>query len=119
MGQLYLQRFAYRGAIDKASFDKVWGVANETMAKTGNWGGVKKGLKHLRGFGTAFGGYALLEVDDPKALDEYQIYHTNNYAHMVHITFEPLADLDAALAPTLAAIRAKGKKKRAKSKGKK
>ena len=43
MGQLYLQRFEYRGAIDKSAFDKVWGVANETMAKTGNWGGVKKG----------------------------------------------------------------------------
>ncbi len=61
----------------------------------------------------------MIDVDDPKAFDEYQLFHTNNYAHMVHITFEPLADLDAALAPTLAEIRAKGKKKRAKSKGKK
>ena len=117
MGQLYLQRFEYRGAIDKSAFDKTWAVANETMAKTGNWGGVKKGVTHLHAYGTAFGGYGLIEVDDPAAFDQYQIYHTNNYSHMVHITFEPLADLDAALAPTLADIRAKArKKKRAKVK---
>ena len=107
MGQLYLQRFEYRGAIDKASFDKAWSVANETMAKTGNWGGVKKGVTHVHGYATAFGGYGLIDIDDPKAFDEYQLFHTNNYAHMVTITFEPLADLDAALAPTLAEIRAK------------
>ena len=116
MGQLYLQRFEYRGAIDKAAFDKTWAVANKTLATTGNWGGVKKGITHHHGFGTAFGGYALIEVDDPAALDEYQIFHTNNYAHVVHITFEPLADLDKALAPLLAEIRAKAKKKRRKAK---
>ena len=54
MGQLYLQRFEYRDAIDKSAFDKVWAVANETMAKTGNWGGVKKGVTHLHAYGTAF-----------------------------------------------------------------
>ncbi len=116
MGQLYLQRFEYRGAIDKSAFDKAWAIANETMAKTGNWGGVKKGLKHIHAYGTAWGGYGLIEVDDPKALDEYQIFHTNNYSHMVTLTFEPLADLDAALAPTYAAIRAKARKKRTKAK---
>lgn len=116
MGQLYLQRFEYRGAIDKGAYDKAWAIANETMAKTGNWGGVKKGLTHVHRYATAWGGYALLEVDDPKALDEYQMFHTNNYAHMVSVTFEPLADLDAALAPTLAAIRAKAKKRRTKKK---
>ena len=31
------------------------------------------------------------------ALEEYQLFHVNNYAHMVTITFEPLIDLDAAL----------------------
>ena len=111
MGQLYLQRFEYRGAIGKKAFDKAWGIANEAMAKTGNWGNVKKGIKHVHAYGTACGGYGLIDVDDPKALDEYQNFHTNNYAHMVTITFEPLADLDAALAPTLAEIRAKAKKK--------
>ena len=116
MSQLYLQRFEYRGAIDKASFDKVWGLANETMATTGNWGGVKKGIRHLHAYGTSWGGYGLIEVDDPNALDEYQLFHTNNYAHMVAITFEPLADLDAALAPVLSEIRAKARRKRPKKK---
>lgn len=109
MGQLYLQRFEYRGAINRADFDATWAIANETLAKTGNWGGVKQGIKHVHGFGTAFGGYALLDVDDPAALAEYQIFHTNNYAHMVTVTFEPLTDLDKALAPLLAEIRAKSK----------
>ena len=109
MGQVYLQRFEYRGAIDKAAFDAAWDVANDTLAKTGNWGGVKSGVRHIHGYGTALGGYALIEVDDPKAFDEYQMFHTNNYAHMVAITFEPLVDLDVALAPTLAEIRAKAK----------
>ena len=59
--------------IDKASFDKAWSVANETMAKTGNWGGVKKGVTHVHGYATAFGGYGLIDVDDPKAFDEYQL----------------------------------------------
>jgi hypothetical protein len=103
-----MQRFEYRGAIDKAGFDAAWGVANEVMAKTGNWGGVKNGIKHLHAYGTAWGGYGLIEVDDPKALEEYQIFHTNNYSHMVKITFEPLVDLDAALAATYAKIKAKG-----------
>ena len=106
MGQLYLQRFEYRGAVDKEAFDAAWTLANEVMARTGNWGGVESGIKHLRGFGTGFGGYALIEVEDPAALSEYQIFHTNNYAHMVTITFEPLVDLDEALAETLAEIRA-------------
>ena len=44
------------------------------------------------------GGYALIDVDDPKAFEQYQLYHTNNYIHVARITFEPLADLDAAVA---------------------
>jgi hypothetical protein len=94
MGQIYLQRFEYRGAIDKAAFDANWAVANEALAKTGNWGNVEKGVKHLRGFGTAWGGYALIEVDDPKAFDQYQIFQTNNFSHIATITFEPLVALD-------------------------
>ena len=112
MSQLYVQRFEYRGAIDKAEYDKAWAVANEVMALSGNWGGVKKGIKHLGGYGTAWGGYALLEVSDPKALDEYQLFHINNYSHMVSITFDAVVDLDAALAPTLKEIRSKAKSKK-------
>ena len=108
MSQIYLQRFEYRGAISKTEFDAAWGIANEAMARTGNWGNVESGVKHLHGYGTAWGGYGLIEVEDPAAFDQYQLFHSNNYAHMAHITFEPLADLDAALAPVLAEIKAKG-----------
>src|SRR5438034_5472710 len=71
MSQIYLQRFEYRGAIDRAVFDATWGIAHEAMAKTGNWGGVKTGIKHLHGYGTSWGGFALIEVEDPRALVEY------------------------------------------------
>lgn len=107
MGQLYLQRFEYRGAIDKSLFDRTWGIANEAMAKTGNWGNVEKGVKHVHAYGTGWGGYALLDVEDPAAFDAYQIYHANNYGQMCHVTFEPLADLDAAMAPMIAELKAK------------
>ena len=108
MGPLYLQRFEYRGAIAKAEYDAAWAVANETMARTGNFGGVEKGLTHVQGYATAAGGYVLLDVEDPAALSEYQMYHVNNYSHMVALTFEPLVDLDAALAPVLAELRGEG-----------
>ncbi len=107
MSQLFLQRFEYREAIDKSAYDAAWGIANEAMARTGNWGTVQNGLKHIHGYGTAFGAYALLEIEDPKALEEYQLFHINNYAHMVTVTFEPLVDLDAATAPIVAEIKAK------------
>jgi hypothetical protein len=54
-------------------------------------GGIKKGIKH---------------VEDPQALGEYQLFHVNNYSHMVTITFEPLVDMEAALAPIYAQIKA-------------
>ena len=107
MSQLYLQRFEYRGAIDRAALDAAWVIANEAMARHGNWGNVASGVKHLHGYATASGGFALIEVDDPKAFDEYQMFHNNNYAHLATITFTALADLDAALAPTIAEIKAK------------
>ena len=100
MGQIYMQHFEYRGAIDRSVLDAGWAIANEVMTKTGNWGGVEKGIKHRHAFGTASGGYAIIEVEDPKALDQYQLFLTNNYAHFVKITIEPVVDLDAALAST-------------------
>jgi len=108
MSQLYMQRFEYRGAVDRSALDTAWGIANDVMAKTGNWGGVEKGVKHLRGFGTTWGGYALLEVEDPQALIEYQLFHVNNYSHLVKVSIEPLVDVDVAFEPTYAEIRAKG-----------
>jgi len=68
MGQLYFQRFEYRGAPSKAEFDQAWGIALQTFAKSGNWGGVENGVRHIKTYGTAWGGYALLEVDDPQEL---------------------------------------------------
>lgn len=97
MGQLYMQRFEYRGGISKTEYDAAWGIANDVMARTGNWGGVRAGLKHLHAFGTSWGGYALLDVDDPQALAEYQLFHVNNYAHLVTITLDPVINLDAAI----------------------
>lgn len=96
MGQIYMQRFEYRGAIDRSALDDAWAIANEVKAETGNWGSVEKGIKQLHSWATAWGGYALIEVEDPKALDQFQLFLTNNYAHLVKITIDPLVDLDAA-----------------------
>src|SRR5215470_14124911 len=75
MGQLYVQRFEYRGAPSKTEFDQAWGIALQTFAKSGNWGGVENGVRHIKTYGTAWGGYALLEVDDPEAFARYQAHH--------------------------------------------
>ena len=107
MGQMYMQHFEYRGAIKKSEFDEAWGVANQAMADSGNWGNVQSGVKHLHAYGTGSGGYALIEVEDQKAFEQYQLFHNTSYGHICHITFEPLTDLDEALAPVIAALKAK------------
>lgn len=104
MTQLYLQRFEYRAAT-KSQFDEAWAIALETFAKTGNFGGAESGLRHIKSYGTAWGGYVLFEVDDADAFGRYQLHHAMNYGHMADITFEPLFDLDAALAPRMADMR--------------
>jgi hypothetical protein len=98
MGQLYIQRFEYRGAISKTEFDQAWSGALQTLAKSGNWGGVEKGVRHLKNYGTGWGGYTLIEVDDPDAFARYQLHHVQNYSHLVHLTFDPVFDLDTAFA---------------------
>ena len=95
MAQLYMQRFEYRPC-DKATFDEAWRIANEAMEKTGNWGNVKNGVTHRSGYMTSWGGYALVEVENAVALSEYMTFHTNNYAHMANITFDPVVDLAAS-----------------------
>lgn len=107
MGQMYLQHFEYRGAISKSEFDDAWGVANQAMADSGNWGNVQSVVKHLHGYRTGSGGYALIEVEDPKAFEQYQLFHNTSYGHFCHITFEPVTDLDEALAPVIAELKAK------------
>ena len=56
MSQVYLQRFEYRGVVDKAAFDAAWAIGYEALAKTGNFGNVEKGVRHIRAYGTAWGG---------------------------------------------------------------
>jgi hypothetical protein len=109
MGQLYLQRFEYRGAIDKTAFDKTWETALTTFAETGNWGGVAKGVTHRHTYGTGWGGYALIEVDDPEAFAHYQAHHNQHYGHLARISWEPLFDMDAAFGPALKSLRAKAR----------
>jgi hypothetical protein len=98
MGQLYMQRFEYRGAVNKSEFDEAWSGALKAFAKSGNWGGVETGVRHIKTYGTGWGGYALIEVDDPEAFARYQVHHIQNYSHMVHLTFDPVFDLDRAFA---------------------
>ena len=104
MPQLYLQRFEYTGS-SKAELDQAWSVALQTFARSGNWGGSEAGVRHIKTYGTAWGGYALIEVDDPEAFGRYQAHHNENYGHVARITFEPLFDLDAVMAPRVAEIR--------------
>jgi hypothetical protein len=56
----------------------------------------QRGLQ-LTGWGTGWGGYVLIEVDDSKAFDRYQLFCNRNYGHVVRFIFEPLFDSDAAL----------------------
>jgi hypothetical protein len=96
MGQQYMQKFEYRSA-SKSDFDQAWAVALQTFAQSGNWGGAEAGVRHIKTYGTAWGGYVLIDVDDAGAFARYQLHHGMNYGHMVHLTFEPVYDLDAAL----------------------
>ena len=103
MAQMYLHRFAYRDGVSKAELDQAWSEAFAAFARAGNWGGVEKGVTHHKTWGTAWGGYILLEVDDREAFARYQAHHLQTYGHVVHITFEPLYDMDAAFADAVRA----------------
>src|SRR5438270_12257638 len=104
MSQLYLQRFEYRSA-PKSEFDQALGIALQTFARTGNFGGAETGVRHIKSYGTAWGGYVLLEVNDPDAFARYQLHHAMNYGHMADVTFEPLFDLDSALSSRVQEIK--------------
>lgn len=68
-------------------------------------GGVDSGVTHHQSYGTGWGGYALIEVDDPEAFGRYQMFHNQTYGHVVHVTFEPLWDMDRAFDPTIASLK--------------
>lgn len=101
MGQMYLQRFAYRDGVTKSALDQAWAESFKTFARSGNWGGVDHGVKHHQTYGTGWGGYALIEVDDPDAFGRYQIHHNQTYGHVVQITWEPVFDMDRAFEETI------------------
>jgi hypothetical protein len=105
MGQMYLQKFVYRDGVAKAEIDEAWASAFKAFARSGNWGGVEKGVSHQQTYGTGWGGYILLEVDDPDAFGAYQAFHLQTYGHAVHVTWEPLFDMDRAFADTIANLR--------------
>jgi hypothetical protein len=94
MGQLYLQRFGYRDGVSKSELDRVWGEAFKAFARVGNWGGVDEGVIHHHSYGTGWGGYVLIEVDDPEAFERYIAFHNETYGHVVTVTWEPLFDMD-------------------------
>ena len=107
MSQLYMQKFENLSAASKSEFDQTWGVALATFAKSGTWGGVEKGVKHLGTYGTSWGGYVLIDVEDPAAFTRYQMHHYQNYGHIARVTFEPVFDMDAAFADTVRQMKAK------------
>jgi hypothetical protein len=96
MGQMFLHKFAYRDGVAKSELDQAWGEAFKAFARTGNWGGVEEGVTHHQTYGTGWGGYALVEADDPEAFGRYQLYCNSTYGHVAHTTFEALFDMDAA-----------------------
>ena len=101
MGQMYLQRFVYGEGVTKAALDQAWGEGFKAFAQTGNWGGVDSGVTHHQTYGTGWGGYVLIEVEDPEAFGRYQAFHNQTYGHVVHVTFEPLFDMDRAFEATI------------------
>jgi hypothetical protein len=68
MGQMYVHRFEVRDGVSKSELDAAWGVAFKAFARSGNWGGVEKGVTHKQSYGTAWGAYVLIEVDDPEGI---------------------------------------------------
>src|SRR5438045_8725579 len=88
MTQLYLQRFEYRAAA-KSEFDAAWATALQTFARSGNWGGAESGVRHIKTYGTAWGGDVLIEVDDAEAFGRDQIYQGMNEGQRVEVLFGP------------------------------
>jgi uncharacterized protein DUF3303 len=105
MGQVYLQRFEYRDGTPKGELDRVWGEAFKAFAQTGNWGGVQEGVTHHQTYGTAWGGYVLIEVEDPEAFARYQVFHHSTYGHVVTVTWEPVFDMDRAFEETIRGLK--------------
>jgi hypothetical protein len=61
------------------------------------WGA---GVTHHQTYGTGWGGLVLIEVEDPEAFGAYQAFN-QTYGHVVHVTWEPLWDIDQAFEATI------------------
>ena len=51
--------------------------------------------------GTGWGGIMLIVVEDPEDLVHYPAIHNQTHGHVVHITWEPLWDMDQAFEETI------------------
>jgi hypothetical protein len=105
MGQMYMHKFAYRDGVAKAEFDEAWKQAFKAFARSGNWGGVETGVTHHQTYGTGWGGYCLIEVDDPEAFARYQLFCNTTYGFAADTTFEALFDMDGAFEEVIDAER--------------
>jgi hypothetical protein len=105
-------RFEYRGPVSRSEFEEAWGEALRTFAGRAT-GAESKGVRHLRTYGTGWGGYALIEVDDAEAFGRYQAHHNQTYGRIAHISWEPLFDLDRTFEATIRDLKGEtGQKKR-------
>ena len=83
MGQMYLQRFVYAEGVRKAELDEAWSQAFKAFARSGNWGDiVDGGVKHHQSYGTGWGGYVLIEAEDPEAFGRHPMFHYQTYGHV-------------------------------------
>jgi len=48
---------------------------------------------------------AALDQAWDEAFGRYQMFHNQTYGHVVHVTFEPLWDMDRAFEPTISALK--------------
>jgi hypothetical protein len=58
-------------------------------------------VTHHQTYGTGWGGLVLIEVEDPEAFGRYQAFHYQTYGVAVHVTWEPLWDMDRAFEETI------------------
>ena len=78
--------------MDKSAFDATWEVGLKAFQSSGNFGGVKDGIKHHGTYATPWGGYVLFEADSPEVFAAYRLFHYTNYGHQFKIAFEPVVN---------------------------
>ena len=104
LAQLYLLRFEFRCAPSKAEFDQAWDVTLQRFARCANWDGAEAGVRLVKTYGTAWGRYALIEVDDPETFAPYEADHIANYPHKARITIERIFEVNTSFAQRMGQI---------------